>query len=38
MIEAVVFVRKSAISRRNVHKENKTDVGSQNIGMVPEGE
>jgi hypothetical protein len=38
MTEAVVFVRKSAISRENVHKEDKVDVRKQNLRMVPEGE
>jgi hypothetical protein len=38
MTEAVVYVRKSAISRKNVHKEDKVEIRNQNIGMVPEGE
>jgi hypothetical protein len=38
MIEAVVYVRKLAIFRKIVHKENKVDVRNLNIMMVPAGE
>jgi ribosomal protein S17 len=38
MTEAAVYVRKLAIFRKIVHREDKVDVKNLNIIMVPVGE